>query len=124
MNHREQYAMDTLTNAIECGISYWAVGRKFKTTKDGLYTSCEIRPNPDEGLPFDKGDKRNGWQELNTEKILAACDLILSDAGAKLCAHRIRAEILGDISDNGCRSDADTADVIVQVALFGELVFG
>lgn len=125
MNDRERYAMDMLTCAIEGGINYWAIGRKFVTGDNDFYESCELKPDPAAGEAFPDGDHRNKWQSVNVETLLAACDLILSDAGAKLCRQDIRADILADISDHDlCRSDAETADVIVQIAMFGEIVFG
>ena len=48
---------------------------------------------------------------------------IINEQG--LCAAYIREAILMDYVDpDSCRGDAETADVIVQVAMFGEIVFG
>ena len=127
----KRFCSDTLTTAIEGGINYWALGRKFLRVDEDAeemalcYLGCEIKPDPAEGAAFDQGDKRNGWQAITLDSIAAAVALILSDAGKGLLRKDIREDILIDWNDaDACRSDAETADVIVQIALFGEIVFG
>lgn len=112
---------DVLCIAIEGGISYWAEGKDF--VRDGLdYVSCKLRPNRDEGLPYEKGDPRNDWQIVDEAKIEAA---ILRVINENLCSSSIREWILSDYLDpNSSSIDADAADVIVQIALFGEVIFG
>lgn len=132
LSPKEKFCAETLTNAIEGGITYWAQGRKFVriSDEDGddmalCYLSCELRPDPSEGPAFTYGDKRNAWQAINLETLQTAVELILSAEGVGLCRKDIREDILIDWNDpDSCRSDADTADVIVQIALFGEIVFG
>lgn len=114
---------DTLTTAIEGGINYWAKGRNFDRQEDLTYVSCEIRPSYDEGKPFEDGDKRNEYQKIGPAEIEAAMLRIINEKG--LCADYIREAVMLDYLDpDSCRGDAETADVIVQVALFGEVVFG
>lgn len=124
-----EYCINTLTTAIEGGINYWAEGRKFKRQPEvegviGMgYLSCQLRPNAGEGTAFADGDARNDWQDINVEKLSAAVQKIITSKD--LCRKDIREDILVDWHDaNACRSDAETADVIVQIALFGEIVFG
>ncbi len=126
----QELCSDTLDNAIEGGINYWAVGRKFQRTpqdqeRAGSYLACELKPNPDDGAAFSDDDPRNDWQVIDLAKIEAAMVLLMSPAGVKLCRKDIIEDIRADWSDpDACRSDAETADVIIQVALFGDVVFG
>ena len=128
--HRTEYCSDLLSAAIEGGISYWAKGRKFEIGQAGTdgeptYLSCEIRPHNDEGPAFENGDKRNNWQRLDLAKMAAAIELLLSDAGATLAGSHIIEDLRADWHDrDSLRFDAETADVVVQVALFGEIIFG
>jgi hypothetical protein len=131
LTHAQQYCSDTLTTAIEGGINYWAKGRKFKRihesdAENGLnYLACELKPHADEGQAFADGDPRNNWKPVNLDTIETAIHLLMSDAGLKLCRKDIVEDIRIDWADpDSCRSDAETADVIIQIALFGEIVFG
>ncbi len=118
-----QLMKDTLTTAIEGGINYWAEGRDFERQEDLDYVSCELRPSRGEGLAFEKGDKRNDWQKVGPAEIEAAMLRVINEKD--LCAVYIREAILFDYLDpDSCRGDAETADVVIQIALFGEIVFG
>ena len=115
-----QLMKDTLTTAIEGGINYWAMGQNAVREEDLTYVSCELCPAEQ---AFEKGDKRNAWQKVGPAEIEAAMLRIINEQG--LCAAYIREAILMDYVDpDSCRGDAETADVIVQVAMFGEIVFG
>ena len=119
---RTEWCSDILTTAIEGGINYWAKGRQFKQAENGFCTSCEIKPSGDEGEPFPEGDIRNGWQVLDSAAIEVA---VLRIIAGDLCRKDIKETVILDWQDpDAFRSDAETADVIVQVALFGEIVFG
>ena len=118
-----QLFKDVLTTAIEGGINYWAEGRNFERDESLDYTACELRPNKDEGEPFEDGDKRNDWQKIGLAEIEAAMLRIINEE--KLCNRSTREMILADyLEADFCRGDAETADAIVQVAIFGEIVFG
>lgn len=118
----ERLMHDTLTTAIEGGINYWAKGRSFERLKDLTYVSCEIRPDPSEGLPYPDGDPRNGWQRVDAARIEAAMLRIIQE---KICAAHIREWVTKDYLDpDTCAGDADSADAVIQIALFGEIVFG
>lgn len=130
LTYHQELCSDTLDNAIEGGINYWAMGRKFQRApqshyRAGSYLACELKPNSDEGAAFPDDDHRNDWQAIDLAKIEAAMVLLMSPAGAKLCRKDIIEDIRTDWNDpDACRADAETADVIIQVALFGEVVFG
>ena len=129
-DHKAMYCSDLLSAAIEGGIGYWAKGRRFQigqkgTHLEGCYTQAELKPHNDEGPAFEDGDKRNDWQVIDLAKIEAAVELILAP-GAKLARQDIVDAIRADWADPAeCyRFDAETGDVVVQIALFGEIVFG
>lgn len=131
LTHAQQYCSDTLTTAIEGGITYWAKGRKFVRVpefdaENALnYLACELKPKTDEGPAFAEGDPRNSWKPVTLDTIETAVHLLMSDAGLRLCRKDIIADIRLNWADpEACRGDAETADVIIQVAMFGEVVFG
>jgi hypothetical protein len=129
--HHMNECANQLTNAIEGGITYWAIGRNFKRVPkgeefEGFYMSCDLNPGATgEGDPYPKGDARNGWQHITLGRIAEAIERILDPALPKLCRKDIIADIRLNWADpEACRGDAETADVIIQVAMFGEVVFG
>lgn len=90
---------------------------------DGAYTvSASCRPHRREGWVFDKGDSRNDWQIVDHAKIEAAIQWIISE---ELTNRPTRDTIFDAVRDGDtCHIDADCADAILQIAMFGELVFG
>jgi hypothetical protein len=117
-----QLMSDILCIAVEGGISYWAEGKDFVRDADLNYVSCKLRPSRDEGLPYEKGDPRNDWKHVDAGVIEAAVLRVINE---NLCSSGIREWILSDYLDpNSSSIDAEAADVIVQIALFGEVVFG
>ena len=128
--HHQNACASQLTTAIEGGINYWAKGRNFKRIpKDqefaGFYLSCDIKADTGEGDAFPTGDKRNGWQHISQGRICEAIERILDPSLPKLMRSEIIDDIRADWNDpDECRSDAETADCVMQIACFGEIVFG
>ena len=90
--------------AAEGGVNYWA------NVEYGMITSVE--GDGDLDSPFDLFDL--GMIKEGIEFALSG----------KYCNDRIRSYILNAVvDDDGCHIDADAADVIVQLAMFGGLVY-
>lgn len=115
---------DYLETGIETGIGYWAEARNIITSEDHGCLSAEIRPRRDEeGLPYEDGDPRNDWQRIDAKVMEAAMLRVINE---NLCNKTLREWILSDYLDpvNCGYLDAETSDVVIQVAVFGEIVFG
>ncbi len=120
---RAEFCHDILTTAIEGGINYWARGRNFERDSELNYLSCELEPHNEEGPAFECDDPRNFWQKVDAEKILVAVNKIIAEND--LCSSGIRDCVtLAARDSDACHLDAECCDVIIQVAMFGEIVFG
>jgi hypothetical protein len=96
-----EYDLDCLlVTAFEGGINYWA---RINLRKGHGYFDAKVHD-------FEEADR--GDCVLTREKLLA---------GIKLCATKYPRHFKDFIDESG---DATTADVIVQCALFGEVVYG
>lgn len=109
-----QFFMDILTTAVEGGINGWAVIRNLKRDEDLNVLSFECRDAEDPSEP---------WAEVNLDKIPPALNKIkLGDVKvAKDYRHTI---MLAYADLDASNIDAMMADIIVQVAAFGECIFG
>lgn len=105
------------TVAVEGGINYWALIRKIQRTADLDVTEFEVCDNEE-----DSGEDVN-WLPVTDETIVEGISSIIN--GAVEINEQIVQYILQAIRENDCgHIDADAADCIVQVGLFGEIVFG
>ena len=95
-----------MCDALEGGITYWCCAAKVVGEYLGEYVSDQISRGG-EIILFDSEDDET--YTLNREKFLN---------GVKLAIEQ------GDFSGDFEDADSATADIIVQYALFGEIVFG
>jgi hypothetical protein len=102
---------DILVTAFEGGINYWTNTpvRVPEWPKGVDYASSVVSKNKPV-LIFNEDE--NEWMELNLEKLLHGIKMFLS-----------RRSLSCDYFSDG-NFDAEDADVIVQYALFGEIVYG
>ncbi|OPZ63957.1 MAG: hypothetical protein BWY85_01427 [Firmicutes bacterium ADurb.Bin506] len=105
---------DILTTAVEGGIGYWSVITDYTRAEDLGWTSVCLTPD-EEG----KGDFLPKWVLL--DDIQQAIDKIVSE--------RETINVRKDIVEAVCSGDpgnidSEGADVIVQLAMFGKLVYG
>ena len=115
---------DIVTTALEGGINYWC--RKAEVVGDylGEYASEQISRG---GILKLYDGEEDAIYELDKEKLLKGITKYLEDPEKPY-------EILENGTDSvGCHSgyvldccmvDATVADIIVQYALFGEIIFG
>lgn len=100
----------------------WAESRNANHTGFGT-RSAQVRPHRAEGKPFDEGDMRNDWQTVARGRLEGALQEIVGgevEINPALRAILRDAVVQGDPSVLGL----DEADAVLQVALFGEIVFG
>jgi hypothetical protein len=113
----EQFASDVIITAIEGGIGYWANVLEYRHTPEPA--TAKIR----EQEATDPKDNVPKEATLNREFIQKGIDALAS--GAIKVNPRLLGNILvGAVTDDAGEVDSDGADVIVQAALFGELVYG
>lgn len=127
---RKQLALDVMTNAIETGaVGYWAI----------MSESPERLPL-DDGIPGDickvlleEFDESTGQPieprrvyEITPQKVISAMKKISSDAIRINSALQNRIKVMLDANDycEGEGGDAESDEVILQVACFGEIVYG
>ncbi len=116
---------DILTTALEGGVNYWSgrhVVRVPEWPPDSVTSRYDIGGTPyaseivSHGYVIEipeQGDEAEviAWHRLNRYKMVR---------GIKLAANHYRKSLEGLHEDH----DADSADVAVQFALFGEIVYG
>ena len=110
LNYPTMRLHDILTTAREGGSTYWAAMRQSVRDEDLNVISFQARDCEDEDAE---------WQLVNKDTVTNGIRLLCADE--KWCKRRVVQEILkGEDGD----LDADDCDVIVQMGLFGELVYG
>jgi hypothetical protein len=122
---RTDFLASVLSTAVEGGISYWASAKPgtYKwgsengphTFGDAHYASITIREDDD--------GQTGPWRHVSEATIAQGI------ARVKRPDFRINTQLLGDIltgdrNNDAGEIDADGADVIVQAALFGKIVYG
>lgn len=123
MNERNQFIHDVFVTACEGGINYWAdikfyrwsLGKQFQYKKDLENFRADICDMEDENKEF----------LINKEVIEKGFSLIL--AGPVEGLHECyRGPLMSCIQTNNEDGfmDAESADWIVQLGLFGEVIYG
>lgn len=129
MSNRTEFLSNVMINALEGGINYWAFGRGLKTEmgtnkygdEDEFFLSVQVKDR--EGPSFPDGDARNGWIVVDHDKLTQAIEKVID--GSVRCGTHYRNWIRDDWKSNEMSSfDAGCADIVFQVAAFGEVVFG
>ena len=117
---REQFLDDIITTALEGGIGYWSVAESY-VWGDDIPTAAVIS---------DAESDDPGFENLVVDRALVEKSLALMAAGSvKHLDDSMRARIVSIAAEHPKNLDAgdidaDDADVIVQVGLFGEVTYG
>lgn len=106
---------DILTTAFEGGINYWCNEAEVVDEYLGEYASEQISRGGKIKLYDDEGDD---VYELDIEKFMQGFMLWIE------CGYDEYGAIKSDGSVDCCEIDAEMADMIIQLALFGEIVYG
>lgn len=111
---KRQLLRDLLSTAVESGTSYWAQVSKLKRTPDLEYLSVRFHE-----VEASEGEKRKVMTIKAEDLVIGLQRLSQQIGNPKFSA---AGQHLADaLSENG---DAITADVVVQMTMFGELVYG
>ena len=114
VNITSQDIDDIMVCALEGGINYWCRQAKVVGKYLGRYASDQISCGGT--LKLYDAESSDVW-ELTLDKFLNGMKLAI-EQGIGLSVNP------SDGSIDTCEIDADAADAIVQLALFGEVVFG
>lgn len=115
----QQDVDDIMVSALEGGICYWSdcvevVDRYLSEYASGqISRGGKLKVHVDE--PFDEANTE--WYELDMEKFAQGFRLWLENGG-----DRYGAVSNGEVDT--CEIDGEMADLIIQYALFGEVVYG
>lgn len=115
----QQDVDDIMVSALEGGINYWCrrvvVQGKYlgEYASDQISRGGKLKIHVDE--PFDEANTE--WYELDMEKFAQGFRLWLENGG-----DRYGAVSNGEVDT--CEIDGEMADLIIQYALFGEVVYG
>lgn len=110
---------DIMSTALEGAITYWCDEAKVSGDYLGKYTSDQISRG---GMVLLHEEEEDCWHTLTKEKLINGIRLWLEDTREDFeptCVDEDGAQRL----DTGC-IDAFEADVIIQCALFDEIIFG
>jgi hypothetical protein len=118
-DERKQFLNDVITTAVEGGIGYWSQVSDYHWG-DEIETTVRVHELDDDGTPDAIG------VPITPAKIEDAIKLILTkDSHGDYIHSRIRSNIFEASAENDAGDiDADLADIIVQIAMFGKLVYG
>lgn len=108
-----EFLSDVLCIAMEGGIDYWAEVRKLERAAD-IYAGLEVRDNEDHEAP---------WHYVGRQALRSAINTIIHDRGASVRSDIRRCVYSAWIELDASEIDAEAADVIVQFAAFGEIVY-
>lgn len=116
MPDREQFLDDVVITALEGGIGYWSVCSEYKHV--GVPARAVVQEF-DEGTGEPYGEKMIVDRKL-VEKGIA--EILAGDTNTG--AYLVKMVAAASATNDGLDVDADVADSIVQVGLFGNLVYG
>ena len=117
----EQFLRDILTTAIESGydgIGYWAGVRQIERADDLSVTALR-------GV-FDVEEPRERFADIDVHTVLRGIGKLFDPTVKLGIARRLQAELLAELNQGagGCGLGADDCDVLIQLGLFGRVVYG
>jgi hypothetical protein len=127
---REEFLADVITAAVEGGTGYWAQVSQYQYVMDGdikVYCGEKVEGGGTRATLHEMNDDETGYKSdelVVTTDTIAAGIAKLADRQVQLNV-RILDHILEANRENDATNiDADDADIIVQVALLGEIIYG
>lgn len=114
---RDEFYDDVLITAVEGGIGYWSLGKDYRWSDDGP-TSVDVREDNGEV------DEPGPWVHVDRASMVRAFSVLRSDADLSL-ADSIRKRLVAAWREADAGGlDASDADIVVQVAVLGDVVYG
>lgn len=108
----ERLCLDILSTAFEGGIGYWAIATNIARDAEGNYAA----------ITLEDAEGEEDWSHLvDCDAIHRGIQAVFDELrGTKVHRNLLTAVINDDAGD----IDADDADAIVQMACFGDVVYG
>lgn len=116
MTNKDRLYLDLFTTALEGGIGYWSVCSEYHWQNDGeedyagFFAIVEDYEGPDVPIRIDR------------EVIRKGISLFVNDYSWPRCRHWLLEAIQSNGDDGDF--DADDADIIIQLGVFGEVRYG
>lgn len=121
---REQFLADIIVGAVEGGTGYWALVSEYKHDTPENTRATLHEEDADGGLTG-RGDNHYSSFPLMLTPSQVALALERIRQGGIEINEALRLNIMAAEDENNAgRIDAEDADVIAQIALFGEIVYG
>lgn len=111
----DQFLADIITTAIEGGTGYWAAVSNYKWDCPPDQTFAILHEWDD-----DQGEYQNKGKVVDRITILKGIDKAKKSKREDF-KHRVE---VAELTADACEIDADDADILVQLGLFGEVVYG
>jgi hypothetical protein len=113
-----------MSTMLHSDLGYWAEFKDAKYTPCGDIFEFECRPHWEEGKPFDDGNPLNEWQTIDARRIMAGIkNLVVKQIQVGDQYHEYMLSHLMEES-TVANYDAELADIVLQAAMFQEIVFG
>lgn len=114
-NERDELLFGVFVTAVEQGMGYWATGKQYIWDVPDNSYSCWVK---------DREDEDAEWLILDRDAILRGIDLVNEKwahvpSGYQMNAYRGLKSGASDVD-----YDAETADVVSQFGLLGDLIYG
>ena len=114
---RAEFLSCIIITALEGGIGYWSECLRYKWQGREKDVVARIE------IPKDEAHEGQTEFDLNNDVIAKGIGRV-KNKEFKVAKYILQAILSGDRDNDGCDIDSDAADVIVQAALFGEIVYG
>lgn len=125
MDPRTQMFSDVIITAVEGGTGYWAVADKYRWSDDDSYPATVTLIEQDSAGGFDSLNREPiGAYPVTVHGIAAAMYRIAFDPTIGVSNSIQRSVTVALVHTDYADLDADAADAIVQVLIFGDLVYG
>ena len=117
----DEFVRDVMTNIIESGsTSYWGSYRRLRRDDQSEVVSFEIAE--DESVDDSDDPSDIEWHLFERKDVVRGINAALADGHL---ADYIRGYLVrGVIEDDAGEIDGEACDVIVQIAVLGEIVYG
>ncbi len=131
---RRDLLATVIVTAVEGGIGYWSQAENYRWYFPTIQAQAgdkggTARPGPDGTAnayvtlhPTDEGEGDFEPRKITTDDIARALDMIRKDE-VELNLPLKRSIWRGDATNDGGEIDADGADAIVQIAMFGTVIY-
>jgi hypothetical protein len=117
-----EFLRDIVITALEGGIGYWACAEKYRWSEDG--TLEKMLPFPEVVLVPDEDPDDFPKTAITPEIIRKGLQLALTPGIMHPGSNTVRSTMSALMEMDAGAIDTDAADNIVQLGMFGKLVFG